>query len=581
MLGVLSGNTQPRGEGFTSEPARIYFHHIPKTAGTSLRDYLVARLGERNVAPALRSGRMRDALREYDRFAAIAGHLDVDLGDRLPDDRITVTLLRDPIDRVASAFYFERNVYDAGRRGGERRERDLDAWLAALDTAAELSLNAHLVALWPLAWVSAKVPSLDERVAAAKRALDAFDVVGLQSSMPESIVLLAARAGLVPPDVTPHANRTPGRPPREELSPAALRRLEAMLGPDIEIHEYALRLFEQRRLELLREAALRRGRPTTHAGFVAADTPRQVSTHERRERPQASMNRPVRVDGVTIRGEVSEAGYLQVGERAVIALRIASTIPVDDLNAGFAIRDATDALVFATNTRSLGERLSVTPGAYETRFRFPNALGVGDYRISATLHRGGAPVDGYLHHVDDACEFFVVDRLTEYFEGRVHLHVTVDASSVDGQGRVEMAAMEACGHERFALLAHRHSALAEFSVRLEPLAEIPPMRRATDAMLHVDVTNTSGADWGAFGKRAVAFSYHWLDADRRPIVFDGLRTSLPHDIGPGERVRLGCFVRAPEQAGRMTLVMTLVQEEVAWFNDCEPASAVERVVDVI
>jgi len=180
----------------------------------SLRDYLVARLGERNVAPALRSGRMRDALREYDRFAAIAGHLDVDLGDRLPDDRITVTLLRDPIDRVASAFYFERNVYDAGRRGGERRERDLDAWLAALGTAAELSLNAHLVALWPLAWVSAKVPSLDERVAAAKRALDAFDVVGLQSSMPESIVLLAARAGLVPPDVTPHANRTPGRPPR-------------------------------------------------------------------------------------------------------------------------------------------------------------------------------------------------------------------------------------------------------------------------------------------------------------------------------------------------------------------------------
>jgi hypothetical protein len=43
-----------------------------------------------------------------------------------------------------------------------------------------------------------------------------------------------------------------------------------------------------------------------------------------------------------------------------------------------------------------------------------------------------------------------------------------------------------------------------------------------------------------------------------PIVFDGLRTSVPHDVDPGERVRVGCFVRAPEQPLRMTLVMTLV-----------------------
>ncbi|HEY3532074.1 MAG TPA: Wzt carbohydrate-binding domain-containing protein [Casimicrobiaceae bacterium] len=562
-------------------PPRIYFHHIPKTAGTSLRDYLVAQLGEHNVAPALRSGRMRDALREYARFAAITGHLDVDFGDRLPDDRITVTLLREPIDRVASAFYFERHAYHAGRRAAEAHG-DLDAWLASLDAASALSLNAHLCALWPLAWESPKVPTIDERVAAAKRALDAFDVVGLQSSMAESLVLLAARSGLVPPDETPHANRTPGRPPLREIPAPALRRLEAMLAPDIEIHVHALRLFQGRRLRLLREAALRAHRSTPETQRAIADeTANGAARHDPPERPKASMNRPVRIEAVTIRGEVSEANYLQVGERVVIALRITSTISVDDLNVGFAIRDATDALVFASNTLSLGERLSVAPGAYDVRFRFPNALGVGDYRISATLHRGGAPVDGYLHHVDAACEFFVVDRLTEYFEGRVHLHVTADASAIEGQGRVEIAALETSGHERFALLAHRHAALAQFSARLEPLADVPPLHRAADAMLHVDVTNTGDTDWGAFGKRAVAFSYHWLDEERRPIVFDGLRTSLPHDVAAGERVRVGCFVRAPEQPGRMTLVMTLVQEEVAWFNDREPASAVERVVDVI
>ena len=572
---------------------RIYFHHIPKTAGTSLREYLIARLGERNVAPALRSGRMRDALREYDRFAVITGHLDVIPGDRLPEDRISVTLLREPIDRVVSAFYFERHAYHGGRRSAERGGGDLETWLTSLDEAAQLEMNAQLAALWPLAWDALQAPTVDEQIAAARRALDRFDVVGLQSAMDESLVMIATRAHLAPPDEAPYANRTPGRPPRRELPAGVVRRLEAILAADIEIHEYALRLFGQRRLHLLRTAALSRAAAPAHAAAPAAELavdagmaqpPTRAEDDERTQtadRPRASASQPVRIDAVAIRGEISEASYLQVGETAVVVLRIASTIPVDDLNVGFSIRDATDALVFATNTRCLGERVTVSAGSYEAIFRFPNDLGLGDYRISASLHSGASVVDSYLHHVDDACEFFVLDRLTEYFEGRVHLHAHATVRAVSSDGRVETSEIDAPGHERFALLAYRNAALAEFSARLVPLATLPPLRRAADAMLDVEVTNTSRLPWGAFGKRAVAVSYHWLDAERRPTVFDGLRTHLPQDVRPGECVRVRCFVRAPEQPGRMTLVLTLVQEEVAWFDHRDPASCAEYSIDVI
>jgi hypothetical protein len=291
--------------------------------------------------------------------------------------------------------------------------------------------------------------------------------------------------------------------------------------------------------------------------------------------------RPVRIVGVAMRGEISEANYLQVGENAVLVLRLTSEITVDDLNIGFSIRDATDALVFATNTRSLGERVMVTSGVYQCAFRFPNALGLGDYRVSASLHRATSLTDGYLHHVDDACKFFVVDRLSEYFEGRVRLHVQVAVSAVSGGARVQVAPIDAPGHERFALLVQRNPALNQFSARLEPLAAFPSIHRASDAMWHLEITNTSGVTWGAFGKRAVAVSYHWLDAACNPVVFDGLRTSLPHDVAPGERVRIGCFVRAPERSGRMMLVTTLVQEDVAWFNERDAASCLECRVDVI
>jgi hypothetical protein len=122
--------------------------------------------------------------------------------------------------------------------------------------------------------------------------------------------------------------------------------------------------------------------------------------------------------------------------------------------------------------------------------------------------------------------------------------------------------------------------LTEFSARLVPLVPLPPLRRAADAMIHFDITNSGSLVWGAFGKRAVTVSYHWLDAARQPVVREGLRTSLPHDIKPGERVELACFLRAPEVAGRMTLVWTLVQENVAWFNDKNGQSSFECEVDI-
>lgn len=49
--------------------------------------------------------------------------------------------------------------------------------------------------------------------------------------------------------------------------------------------------------------------------------------------------------------------------------------------------------------------------------------------------------------------------------------------------------------------------------------------------------------------------------------FDGLRTPLPRDIGPDERVSLKAMIQAPEREGRYVIEVTLVQEGVAWFPD--------------
>jgi hypothetical protein len=210
--------------------------------------------------------------------------------------------------------------------------------------------------------------------------------------------------------------------------------------------------------------------------------------------------------------------------------------------------------------------VALTPGRYVAVFEFPNQLGIGEYQVSASLHEGNDYANGCIDYAERACSLLVVDHLAGYFEGRFQLHVDATISA-DGKGRVDVTPIDAPAYDKFALLARRNVALTEFSARLAPLARPSRMPCAADAMVDLAITNTSSVAWPAFGKRAVFVAYHWLDRRGRCVLYDGIRTNLPHDVRPGERVEVRCVLRAPDTPGRMTLVWTLVQEQVAWFND--------------
>lgn len=590
---IGSSSTSSCGPAGETVSARLYFHHIPKTAGMSLREFLVERAGADNVAPVLRSGRLREALRDYARFPIITGHLVPVPSDALPSDRVNVTLVRHPVDRILSSFYFERNVYTAAPRDAGGSEGSLADWIASLSDGAANDLNAHLAALWPLACKDALPANGTARIDAAKRALEGFDVVGMQSSMADSLALVALRMGWLPPASVPYANRTPGRTTVDEMPSSLARRLEKLLAPDLEIYEHAVRLFDAQRNRALRAAAFARASGAIDGVSLGARADEERSTHADRagegSEAQSMLNAagadralgaPARIHAATVRGEISDAHYLQSGERATLSLGIVVAAQISDVDVGFAIRDGTGALVFSTNTRVLGETLTMTPGRYTVVFRFQNELGVGSYRVSVAMHEAIDRNEGLIDHVESICAFDVVDHLTGYFEGRVRLHVEVDVSPDGGQGRVKVHQRNDRGYRKFAFLARRNPQLKRFDARIVPLAEIPAMPPAADAVLNLAIANTGPVPWPAFGKRAVLASYHWRGRDGSTIVFDGLRTSLPRDIIPGERIELPCFLRAPEVAGRMRLVLTLVQEGVAWFDDRNPASACEVDVEI-
>ncbi len=71
--------------------------------------------------------------------------------------------------------------------------------------------------------------------------------------------------------------------------------------------------------------------------------------------------------------------------------------------------------------------------------------------------------------------------------------------------------------------------------------------------------------WGG-GPPDIRAAYHWLDANGETVVFDGQRTALPANVGPGEEAVVPVRVVPPLRPGRYVLELDLVHEGVRWFE---------------
>jgi hypothetical protein len=88
----------------------------------------------------------------------------------------------------------------------------------------------------------------------------------------------------------------------------------------------------------------------------------------------------------------------------------------------------------------------------------------------------------------------------------------------------------------------------------------------------VTVENAGTATWRSHGREGVQLAYHWLDPLGNAIVWDGIRSSLPRPVAPGELLELEVPLLAPRPPGRYRLAFDLVEEHRFWFAEigCAP-----------
>ena len=277
------------------------------------------------------------------------------------------------------------------------------------------------------------------------------------------------------------------------------------------------------------------------------------------------------IEGVQVTGEISECAMVMTGEYFDISIKIRSVEPIGSLNVGIGIKDERGMLIFGTNTMLLGNVYSLEKGEYMAHFRMLNRMPRGSYQVDVALIPGESHYDGCYHWLENVASFTVHDSAVTHFLGNILLDADVTITSIGESVFSRMPYIAADNQVRS--FGRANNALKEYKSAIAPLARVQNLFAGMDVCIPLRVENTGEETWEVHGRKPVMLAYRWLSSDGEIIVGDGPRTRLPADVLPGGAVIVPMKVTIPTAPKSLQLVITLVQEFVAWFVDRNPSAA--------
>ena len=96
----------------SDKDTKVVFLHIPKTAGTVVHEILAARFEKAEICPERFRGLGKYSVEELEKFRYFSGHFTMSQVDRIPGKKFVFTIVRNPVDRILSLYYFWRRHRD-------------------------------------------------------------------------------------------------------------------------------------------------------------------------------------------------------------------------------------------------------------------------------------------------------------------------------------------------------------------------------------------------------------------------------------------------------------------------------------
>ena len=378
---------------------RTVFLHIPKTGGwwvlSSLRMSLPQ--GSLYAVPSERVGDVPLPLL-LSHHPTIVGHFTWQHLLPVLGQCFTFTFLRDPIERALSLYYYYRR---------QEAAPNLDPWVARVQQSRDVDTFIDQLADRPSPWSNWQTLLLSgshdsegspaSMLDAARRHLDRVDMVGVQDDLTGGLQVLGRLRGWRVQTPAGRVNATPDRPKAEALRPESLQKLHRLNHLDAALFDLAKQRWA--------------GHQAGHdePGEHPADTSEAQVLNE-------SGTREIVIDSVVIDVEHDHI----VVEGHSLAL-------VDDVTVGIRITNSAGLMIFGTNTRLLGQRLSVRPGdRLRAVFRMDMALVPDTYTVTAAIHEGADHLSRSFHWTEQAGHFVRVAQPGQAFAGLIDLHAAVE-----------------------------------------------------------------------------------------------------------------------------------------------------------
>ena len=229
----------PAKKLMTMFPGRVFFDHLPKTAGTAVNAWLLNALGAESVSPSLPGAYHRDLIRQYGgQYSVISAHVHFLPGEGLDPRYQYMALLREPVDRVVSWVYYLVNNYDDSQKLRALAKRFLETDGQEVPDALKGMSNFYVDHFCRINGSGSE--SDDEKVANALAAIKQYDVVGLYQEIPRFLADAARLFGLPrAPDID-RVNVTLQRPQVDQISPALRERIVALNQLDLRFYSEVL-----------------------------------------------------------------------------------------------------------------------------------------------------------------------------------------------------------------------------------------------------------------------------------------------------------------------------------------------------
>jgi len=314
-------------------PKHYIFNHIPKTGGVSLLAVCSQNLEPAEISPHWTEHEIRlmPAAR-FEHYRLIAGHFSVLTQAGFCRSRFAMTLLRDPIKRIFSAYTYWRPASERNPVTSKAKELSLADFVRHFMDSPAIIHNPYT---HHFAGIGRDCPGYPADatalLAAAKHNLAAFDFVGICEEFELSARLLCRELGWRSPAAMPHENRTSSENRLGEIDRQTMEILRERNQLDLELYEYAVQLFKAR------EA----GAGAAGSGFPDCVEPRRF----------VPFPIPHKIDRRAAIQCVSATWLPEESSRTLeIAVGFQVRVPIAELSLGVQVNDAQGKVVWGTST---------------------------------------------------------------------------------------------------------------------------------------------------------------------------------------------------------------------------------------